>query len=207
MKSIFCAMVFVMLPLLASAGYVEDLRYTIADYDSRIKSMRAQLDMARPEDAEQLIHDIYYLRIDRFNAVEDLIKETATGDDLERKLRDLDLERADLDRKYQNALTAAQRSIKPKVNADSLSVMETKRSYGYVYYSVKVDIDNPGPAGKVYVSIKGKRYDGHELESVLLSGEVDENSKVTLTDSTMVKDSEALNISKWEVAEVSFYPR
>jgi uncharacterized protein YoxC len=207
MNKIFISALMVIIPAISLADYVDTLRYKIKDIDSQLKAMTIQLDMTKPEEAEQLINDIYYLRLDRLSYQRDLYKETvADPNELETKLRDLDLQRDDLDRKHQNAITAAEREIKPAVQADSLSVIETKRSYGYVYYSIKLDIDNPGPAGQVFITVKGKRYDGHELESLYLTADLDSDSKATLTDSTMVSTKDAMNISKWEVADVKFYP-
>lgn len=207
MRKLLLAILTLLFTCQAWADDPEQIQDQIADIDSKLKYLREELDRTPGEEAEAIIHDIYFLRVDRLGLLEDLAAATITDSrKLEREQTKLERDRAELDRAHDSAIANVRRSIKPIVQADGLSIAEMKRSSGYVTYSIRLDVDNPGPPGKIFVDIKGKRYDGHILDGTTLMAEIVGNNSSTLTDTTMVTVQDALNISRWEITEVTFYP-
>lgn len=200
--------IFLILATSVSAGEIEELKLRIADLDSQIKYLNEDQKRATGGKSEQIIYDLYYLHAERIDKFEDYYEATIADEDkLVIEIKKLDNFRRDLDRWHENAIEIAKRSAVPTVSADSLNVAEVKRGYGYVTYSIRLDVENPGLPGKVYVEVKGKRYDGHILDNNSLSGDIDGDSSATLTATTTIKSEDALNITKWEIEKINFYPK
>lgn len=189
------------------AADLDELKVKIDAAQDEASFLTEKLKHASGSEAENLAYDIYYLLCDAISFRREAYKATATDNStLNTYLRRLDLAQAELDRAHEQTLDRIRHKIKPEVLVDSLKVAEMKRSYGWVTYSIQLDVENPGPPGKIFVDIKGKRYDGHIVESTILTGILDGDDSATLTDTTMVSDQDALNISRWEVDQIKFYP-
>jgi hypothetical protein len=93
----------------------------------------------------------------------------------------------------------------PNIKVSGVSAVETERSYGYVTYSIKADVDNKGNPGEVYIKIVGKNFGGHEMDFVYLKGTIDRRESKTLTNTTMVTYQKAMDIRTWEIDSVKIY--
>jgi hypothetical protein len=191
------------------AGELEDVRYRIAKLDVQIEGFEAALHRAKgTPDAEQIIYDLYFLFLDRLQyQKEEAELSIKNREELLAKRRELDIMRFKLDQWRDETLIAAELAIKPTVVKDSLKIIEIERAYGYVTYSIKIDVETQGPSGEVSVTIKGLNSDGFKLDSMTLRGVIDEDSTLTLTDTTTATEQEATNISKWEIDKVAFSPK
>ena len=93
------------------------------------------------------------------------------------------------------------------IKVSSISAMETERSYNYVTYSIKADVDNKGDLGEVFIKLAGKNRDGHEIKSTYLTGIFDRRESRTLTTTTMVTYQQAMDIRTWEAISINKYKK
>ena len=84
-----------------------------------------------------------------------------------------------------------------------ISAMEVERSYNYVTYSIKADVDNKGEKGEVFVKLIAKNRDGHQIDYVYLRTVLDRRESRTLTTTTMMTYQQAMDARIWEVASIS----
>lgn len=82
------------------------------------------------------------------------------------------------------------------------SYIELSRGYGYVTYSLKIDVENPGRKAVVYIKAVSKNKSGHQLNFTYLSGLVDHRQKRSLTATTMLPINQAMTFNLFEVGEV-----
>lgn len=102
-----------------------------------------------------------------------------------------------------------ERQNRPKLEDDikvsSVKTIELERAYNYVTYSIKVDIDNKGEHGEVFVRLIGRNREGYEIHSLYLSGIIERHGSRTLTSTTMLTFQQAMDVRTWEVASVNKY--
>jgi hypothetical protein len=91
------------------------------------------------------------------------------------------------------------------IKVTNISAMEVERSYGYVTYSIKADVDNKGDRGNVFVKLVAKNRDGHQFDYVYLTGVIDRKSERVLRASTMVSLQHAMDIRTWDVESINKY--
>lgn len=132
-------------------------------------------------------------------------------------------EREDLKREIQENITRlkgkvveAERQVQARQNTSyiendvkvsSVNAMEMERSYGYVTYSIKADIDNKGERGEVYIKLIAKNRDGHQVHSTYLNGLVDRRGSRTITTTTMLSYQQAMDVREWAVDSVNKYKK
>ena len=209
MRKLLVLTIIIAISVPCLAGELEDVRYHIAKLDVQIEGLEAVLQRAKgTPDAERIIYDLYFLFLDRLQyQKEEAELSIENREELLAKRRELDILRFKLDQWRDETLIAAEQAIKPTVVEDSLEIIEIERASGYVIYSVKVDVETQGPPGEVFVTIKGLNSDGFKLDSKTLRGDIDGESKLTLTDTTKATAQDAMNISKWEIDRVTFSPK
>lgn len=91
------------------------------------------------------------------------------------------------------------------VKVTSISAMETERSYGYVTYSIKADVDNRGDRGNVFIKLVGKNRDGHQMDFVYLTANMDRKESRTLSTTTLLSFQKAMDLRDWIVGSINKY--
>lgn len=71
-----------------------------------------------------------------------------------------------------------------------------------LYYSLKADIKNNGPAVKFYITFQGLNSDGHEIDTIPLYGFLDEGKSITLSSSSSIDTSQYNQIHTWKVKSI-----
>lgn len=188
---------------LADARSTDDIKTEISSLEARLNTIKAQLRVAKGQQAEDLTHQFYFLandHLDLYHELADSMEDQDKADNMREKIQ---ASREELDRSYYKALEMAQNSYPPEV--DNLSVIETKREYGYVTMSAKVDVENPGERRKLSITVKGLNAMGYQIEDILFFGTVESGESITLTETAMLTEQEANDIRNWEIAEVKYY--
>lgn len=72
-----------------------------------------------------------------------------------------------------------------------------------LYYSLKADIKNNGPAVKFYVTFQGLNSDGHEIDTIPLYAFLGEDKTVTLSNSRLIDTAQYNQIRTWQVKSIS----
>jgi len=93
------------------------------------------------------------------------------------------------------------------IKVSCINAMETERSYNYVTYSIRADVDNKGGQGEIYIKLVGKNRDGHQLDFVYLTGKLDKKESRTFTTTTMMSFQKAMDIRSWEVDSINKYAK
>lgn len=158
-------------------------------------------------EAESAAYKAYFLFCDGLEYRRELYKATIKNQSsLSAILQRLDAAQRTLDAAHRQRLEKIHRASEPPIETSGLYVTEVRRGYGYVTYSIRVDVDNPGQPGKAYLTIQGKNWEGSELKRATVSGFLEADSTATLSGTTIVAESDAWNIRTWDIANVKFYP-
>ncbi|MEA5113063.1 MAG: hypothetical protein VB050_03470 [Geobacteraceae bacterium] len=93
------------------------------------------------------------------------------------------------------------------VTVNNLQHIETKRGAGYVFLSFKIDVENTGERGSVFVEILGKDANGFQISSVHANGMVNSSDRAVLTTTTAISEREFSNIVTWEISRIEKFIR
>jgi hypothetical protein len=203
MKTTLLTILFITFSITAMASDLQALKSEIDSLEETSAKIKNSLRSAKGAKAEELFNQYYFSQLDILDLyleVADTVEDKDEASDLKEKTY---LAKEQLDSAYLTGLEAIKQSTPPE--ASGLSVRETHRNYGYVYLSAKIDVDNPGEARKIFITVKGLDSRGYELESVLFSGQVEAGGRITLTDTMMLSEQLAADIRTWNIAAVKYY--
>jgi hypothetical protein len=77
----------------------------------------------------------------------------------------------------------------------------------YVYVSFRLDIENSGPPGEIYVTVQGLDKDGFEILTNKVSGNFDRNQSATITDKSIFKMEQFNKVNKWRIKRARKYKK
>lgn len=185
------------------ASDLQTLKSEIDSLEKTSAKIKSSLSSAKGAKAEELFNQYYFSQLDILDLYlefADTLEDRDKASDLKEKTY---IAKEQLDFAYLAGIEKMKQDEPPV--ASGLSVRETGRNYGYVDLSAKIDVDNPGEARKVFVTVKGLDSRGYELESVLFSGQVEAGGRITLTDTMMLSEQLAADIRTWHIADLKYY--
>jgi len=90
----------------------------------------------------------------------------------------------------------------PDFEVRSFNVKQIESGGLYTRYSMKVDIENSGPSGEFFVTVKAYDKDGFELDSTTFSGFINSGQLKSLTDRFLLSNEHVPNLVEWRIDSV-----
>lgn len=93
------------------------------------------------------------------------------------------------------------------ITTNNLQAMVLSQSSNITRYSLKVDVENKGASGEVYLHVVAKNRDGFQVNDVFFTGPIGGDERKVFTTTAVVKKDIASTIDTWEIDRIRKYSK